>query len=335
MSAAVERFARRWWEGDLGGAGRALSAASVPLSWAWLAAGMVRNLRPAERVRGLGVISVGNLAVGGTGKTPIAGWIVAKLHESSVPTCVLVGGRSNDEAELHRWWRPEVPVLAGSDRIANALEARSEGARVAVLDDGFQHRQLGRDVDVVLLAAEDPFPGRLLPRGPYREAPGALARADGVVITRRVATREQAREVADAVERYAPHAVRAAVHIDACGWRRLSGQPGRPEGSDALAVCAVGRPRSFQTSVARLLGGDVELMDFADHHPYRRSDLVRIRARAEGRPVVVTEKDAVKLRPLSGELQDAYVLSDTLRWEWGEAEVTTLIEGVVGQLVGT
>lgn len=312
-----------------------LSTVALPLSWVWwLASAGGRGLQKARRVSGLTVISVGNLAVGGTGKTPVAAWLVAKLRGWGLHSCLLVGGHADDEAELHRGWHPDVPVLQGSDRFANAVRARAQGVQVAVLDDGFQHRRIGRDADVVLLAAEDAFPGRLLPRGPYREVANALARADAVIVTRRAASAERARRVCDAVERYAPGAARAGVRLEASGWRKLNGRAGCPEGVDALAVCAVGRPRSFESTVRGLLGGEVELMDFADHHEYGAADVARIRTRAAGRPVVVTEKDAVKLRSFADELCDTYVLQDALEWEWGEPDVTRLIEGLVARAVG-
>lgn len=333
MKAAVERFARRWWRGGLGWAGEALSVASLPLSWGWSLAGAARRAHPT-RVPGLTVVSVGNVAVGGTGKTPLAAWIAARIRDAGAPTAVLVGGHADDEAELHRRWRPDVPVLTGSNRLGSARRARAGGARAVVLDDGFQHRAIARDLDVVAMAAEDLFPGRLLPRGPYREAPDSLARADAVVVTRRVASADRAHAVAEAVAAFAPGAVRARLHIEACGWQRLDASPGRPSaGEPALAVCAVGRPTAFRTAVERLLGADVELMDFADHHAFGPADVSRIQARARGRPVVVTAKDAVKLAPFVGHLPAAYVLCDTLVWESGETELRELLDGIMTEAV--
>ncbi|MGE0161020.1 MAG: tetraacyldisaccharide 4'-kinase [Gemmatimonadales bacterium] len=331
MRAAAERLARRWWAGELGTAGRALSALSAPVSWGWSALHAARRRTTVpERVPGLRVVSVGNLAVGGTGKTPITRWVAAELHASGVATCVLVGSHAADEAELHRRWNASVPVRVGRDRRASAERAHAAGARVAVLDDGFQHVALARDLDLVLVSADDPFPGAVLPRGPYREPADALARADAVVVTRRSAPPDRAHAVADLVQGY-------------CGGRppgMVSLEPGAlvgPDGTpsvvpcDVLAVCAIARPDTFARAVQGAVRGEVELAAFADHHRYGREDVRTLRRRARGRALVVTEKDAVKLEPWIEELGGLHVLPDRLRWERGESEVRGLLRRTVVQ----
>ncbi|MEQ1857149.1 MAG: tetraacyldisaccharide 4'-kinase, partial [Longimicrobiales bacterium] len=111
--------------------------------------------------------------------------VASSVRTSGVRACILVGAEGEDEALLHRTWNPGIPVSSGRDRVATAARARAEGAEVAVLDDGFQHHALARDLDIVLLSADDPPPGQVLPRGPYREPMEALGRADLVVVTRR------------------------------------------------------------------------------------------------------------------------------------------------------
>ncbi len=338
MRAAVERFARRWWAGELGAPGRALSLLAAPVAWAWSGAHTVRARAHGDhaptRVEGLRVISVGNLAVGGTGKTPLAGWIAGELDAAGVPTCVLVGGAGEDEALLHRRWNPRVPVIVGSDRVAGAESARTSGARVVVLDDGFQHVRLARDLNLVLLSVDDPFPGAVLPRGPYREAPCALGRADGVLLTRRAASAEQARELAALLEREWPGLVRGGVHLADGLWTRLDGTTGEPRRGDVLAVCGVARPDAFAASVRRRVDGAVELVAFADHHGYTRDEAATLRRRAGVRPIVLTEKDAVKLVKLvrmADVLGEAFVLRDRLAWDWGEESVRTWVRSVAGE----
>ena len=191
MKAALSVFARRWWAGKAGMRGYLLSGLLAPASWAY---GLLVSMRNGayerdvgERVPGLRVISVGNLAVGGTGKTPLSAWVARFLSDRGVATAIVSRGYGRDELVLHRQWNPEVAVEADSDRILAAVRARDAGAAVAVLDDGFQHRRLARDLDLVILAAEDRFPGRLLPTGPYREPAASLARADVILVTRRTA----------------------------------------------------------------------------------------------------------------------------------------------------
>jgi tetraacyldisaccharide 4'-kinase len=278
--------------------------------------------RDPARVDGLRVISVGNLAVGGTGKTPLAAWVAGTLRGAGLPTCVLVGGHGADEAALHRSWNRDVAVLAGRERVASARRARADGARVAVLDDGFQHRALARDLDIVLLSADDPDPAPLLPRGPFRESKSALARADLVVITRRTAGVERARALAASAADACAGGVVASARLEPGAWTSLAGgRQAGPPAEDVLVVCGVARPDAFLRAVASRVVGGAEPMVFPDHHAYGAADVARMVARARGRPIVVTEKDAVKLAPLldgAAAGARALVLADRLAWDWGE-----------------
>ncbi len=331
--AGLERFARRWWGGELGVSGEVLGVLSAPAAWIW--AGVVqaraRGAATGHRVGGLRVISVGNLAVGGTGKTPLAGWVARTVRASGSRACVLVGGGGADEAPLHRVWNPDVPVWSGRDRVALATRARAEGMDLAVLDDGFQHHALARDLDVVVLSADDPDPGKVLPRGPFRESIRALERADLVIVTRRVADLARARSLADGVDRRFPGLVLGAVHLVPGAWRGIGGAPAAPRTEDVLAVCGIGRPDAFAKAVARRVTGTVELYSFPDHHAFTAEDVARIRARAAGRCIVVTEKDAVKLEAILDVdgAESVHVLSDQLVWDWGEDGVRARVETVV------
>jgi tetraacyldisaccharide 4'-kinase len=323
---AVERFARRWWGGELGAVGRALSLASAPASWAWTGLhGMrARTARGrARRVPGLHVVSVGNLAVGGTGKTPITRWIASELLANGLPTCVLVGTTGSDEAELHRRWNPGIPVFVDRDRAASAGRARVQGARAVVLDDGFQHTELDRDFDLVVISADDPFPGHVLPRGPYREAASALGRADAVLITRRAAGPERSLAAADFVERAWPGLVAGILSLAPGDFVGFDGEPVATPAGDVMAVCAVARPDAFAAAVRGMTGGGVRLVAFPDHHRFERRDVERLRREAGGRVIVVTEKDAVKLAAwreegLAG--SEVVVLRDALHWDRGANE---------------
>jgi tetraacyldisaccharide 4'-kinase len=276
-------------------------------------------------------VSVGNLAVGGTGKTPFTRWIAAELEASGAATWVLVGAAGADEANLHRRWNARVPVVVDRDRCAGAERARAAGAEVAVLDDGFQHTALARDLDIVLVSADDLFPGSILPCGPYREPVSALGRASVVVVTGRSATAERMHSVAALVEGYRPGLALGIAALDPGALARLDGSRAVPPRGDVLAVCAVARPAAFARAVGEMVEGTVELVSFADHHPYDRSDVERIRRRAGERTIVTTEKDAVKLEPWSADLGDAVVLHDRLRWERGEGELRERLLTVVGR----
>jgi tetraacyldisaccharide 4'-kinase len=326
----VERFARRWWGGELGTLGRALSVATAPASWIWSAVHRARARTP-RRIAGVRIVSVGNLAVGGTGKTPIVRWMASELHARGVATCILVGTAASDEAELHSQWNPAIPVLVDRDRAASAERARALGARALVLDDGFQHTEIGRDLDVVVMSADDPFPGHVLPRGPYREAASALGRASAVLVTRRAAKAESALALARTLERAWPGRLAGVLTLAPGHLVRWDGSPAEPPGGGLLAACAVARPEAFADAVREMTGAQVELAAFPDHHPFDRRDALRLRRSAGARTIVLTEKDAVKLVTWKDELGDTLVLQDDLHWDRGEDDVRSrLLDAVLG-----
>ncbi|MBX6364902.1 MAG: tetraacyldisaccharide 4'-kinase, partial [Gemmatimonadetes bacterium] len=322
-------FVQRWWRGEAGWPGRALDVALAPAELLFRAGAAAyhgayaRGVWRVERVAAP-VVSVGNLTVGGTGKTPFTRWLVDELLRRGARPAVLHGGYAADEPALHARWHPDVPVIAERDRRIGARRALATGATVLVLDDGFQHRRLARDLDIVLVAAERwSARPRLLPRGPWREAPAALARANVVVVTRRTAPAAAAAAVAGELRRFAPGAAAAIVALRPAGWLRRPGaapstaaRPGRRLASldgvgdgcarwsaaagapRGVAVCAIAEPASFfaqARAAGAVLTGSLE---FRDHHTYTRDDAARIAAAAAGAAVITTAKDAVKLEPL-------------------------------------
>lgn len=329
MKGALQATARRWWRGELGAVGTALHVLTAPLGWLYAAGVAGRNrrfdARGGTRVRGLRVVSVGNLTVGGTGKTPLAAWTARTASHAGWDVALVSRGYGGDELLLHRRWNPGVPVVADPDRVAAVERARDHGAELVVLDDGFQHRRLARDVDVVLLAAEDPFPGRLLPRGPFREPASGLARAHAVVVTRRTAPVDTARALAEEVVRGFPHLVVARAALLPGGWQDLEGAPAEAPTGPTLAVAAVARPDAFVLHVEGETGDDAELLAYPDHHAFTAADARAMRNRAGTRTLVVTEKDAVKLLPFRHLLEPVRVLAQTLRWEAGEGALTDLV----------
>lgn len=331
MRGVVEARVRRWWDGGGGIPGGLLRRVLAPVAWVYARVVAWRNrrwdARPAERVDGVRVVSVGNLAVGGTGKTPVAAWAVEALADAGYRVAVVSRGYGRDELLLHQRWHPEVPVWASPDRVAAVRRARESGADVVVVDDGFQHRRLARDVDVVLLAAEDPFPARLLPVGPYREPLDSLARAHGVVVTRKTASDAHARSVAEAVRSAWPERAVARLAFVPGGWRTVDGRPGEAPTGATLVATGVGRPRSVARMVEEASGHPAELMAFPDHHEFTEADARVMRRAAGARPLVVTEKDAVKLIHFSATLGDVRVLVQRIVWEEGQAAFRALVTG--------
>jgi tetraacyldisaccharide 4'-kinase len=336
----LERFARRWWAGDSGLTGLILTALLTPVSWMWALVASLKNRR-FDRIDGLAVagvqvISVGNLAVGGTGKTPVASWVVQTLARQGARPAVLLRGYGTDEALLHARWTPDVPIVVDPDRVNGARRVRELGADTVVLDDGFQHRRLARSVDIVLLAVKDRFPGRMLPTGPYRESARALTRASAVILTRRSAPLDAARALESKVRTLVPgqtQLVVACAHLVSGLVRSLAGDGGPDTFESPLVLTAIARPDFFLEDVARRSRGAAELRAYGDHHDFTADDARDARKRAGQRPIVVTEKDAVKLAPFSSLLGETWVVEQDLEWDWGESDVLELL--AAGHSAGT
>ncbi len=350
LGARLHDFVRRFWAGEAGGFAHAVIAATTaPLAALFGVGVRLRNraydtgLLPARSV-GIPVVSVGNLSVGGSGKTPVTRWIASRLHARGVRPGIVSRGYGADELALHRRWNPELPVVADPDRVLGVAAAAEAGAQVAVLDDGFQHRRLARDADVVLVGARDPFPPRLLPRGPYREPLSALQRASAVLVTARGEGERAAGEALVAALRRLPrHPPVGLLHLVAGGWFRLDGtETAPPDPAESLLVVAsVARPQGVERLVREAVGAGpgIELLSFPDHHPYTAGDLAQVGARAQTRRIVTTEKDAVKLQDLPGHLApgapEPLVLALAVRPAEGtERIVDRLLDRVLGRVLG-
>ena len=336
LRSAVEAAVRRWWRGDTGIAGHVLSASALPFELCFRAvtlgqaAARRRGFSKARRAP-LPVVSVGNLTVGGAGKTPFVGWLVRVLADAGCRPAVAMRDYGGDESLLHARWNPGVGVHTHRDRLRAARAAATEGANVVVLDDGFQHLRLARDLNLVLLAAEHCFPGPMLPRGPYREPPAALRRADWIIVTRRVASVASAALVEAVARSMAPHAQFARAQLVPRGWQDLEGQPADAPPGDVLAVAGIADPEAFSSLLRRLLEGSVELLPYTDHHRYGLSDIERIARRTAGRTVVVTEKDAVKLCTHARALPDVRVLALGVELERGACELESDVLRATGK----
>ncbi len=249
-------------------------------------------------------VGVGNLAVGGVGKTPVAAYLASELaRRGARPGILLRGYRGGDEAEEHRARTPGVVVVADPDRRRGAAAAVAAGADVLVLDDCLQRRDVRCDVLLTVVAAETAgermWP---LPAGPWREGLGALGRCDGVVVTYKAAGAEAASATA---RRLAPRTREGlAIAVGLVIARLVPLEGGTPlasewlYGRDAVAVCGIGDPAPFRLQLERL-GARVRLAAFGDHHAFTPSDLAAVLAMVGPAGVVVTTaKDAVRLRPL-------------------------------------
>lgn len=293
-----------------GAAARTARAALLPLSWAFGAVAGARNAlydRGLLRARPLALpaISVGNLSVGGTGKTPVAAWLAGELARRGRRPAVVLRGYGDDEPAVHATLTPRAVIVADPDRVAGVRKASGRGADVAVLDDAFQHRRARRDADVVLVSADRwPDAVRLLPAGPFREGMAALRRASLVLVTRKAASAEAAQRVEQAIAAAVPGASIARAWLAPGGLVDVHTGEAAPletvAGRPVLAICAVGDPGAFAAQLAEA-GAAVALRAFPDHHPFDDREVAALVQEAEGvvgrgGMVVCTLKDAVKLR---------------------------------------
>jgi tetraacyldisaccharide 4'-kinase len=316
---------------------RLAAAPLVPLAWAWGAGarldralhrrGVVREVRLPCRV-----VSVGSLAAGGAAKTPAAAWLAAGLarrgrrvaiasrgHGGRRRERVLVvsdGGRvhaggaaAGDEALVLAAHAPGVPVLVAHDRALAGLRALALfGTEIVVLDDGFQHHRLRRDLDLVVLDAGLGLGnGWVLPRGPLREPVEAIRYAHAVGVVDGELTPEEAAALA----RWCPGAMRFRARRRPVALRALAGGPAqRPDalrGAEVGILAGIARPHSLRRSVEALGARVVAERCFRDHHRYRPGDLAGL-ARA-ARVWVTTEKDAPKIHPAWAAGADVRVLA--------------------------
>jgi len=266
---------------------------------------------PVHRAR-IAVVSVGNLSVGGTGKTPVTLWLARQLAWRGARVAILLrgySGRASGVTVVSRGDGPEAAVEAVGDeavmlakcfggvvltarnRIEGAVAAEQLGCDVVVLDDGFQHRALARDFDLVLVCGGETT---LLPAGPMRERTTALRRADAIAVV--LKNEEQPTLTPRAakplfVVRLVPTAL---VESDAGRWRELP--IGFLSGRHIAAVAAVADPSSFYTALRLWEAQLEEIFEFPDHHLYTRLDWRRIsRGARDLELIVTTEKDLVKL----------------------------------------
>ena len=248
----------------------------------------------------LPVISVGNLSVGGTGKTPVASWIADQLRRRGGRPSIVMRGYGGDEPMVHAILNPGIAVIVAPNRELGVRRAQVMTADVSVLDDGFQHRRVRRDVDVVLLSAEQwQASHRLLPAGPLREPLGALRRATLIIVTRKAASEDAARRVEEQVTRLTGSVPTAVVHLAPSELRSLR-DPGRIaldalKGRSLLVIAAIGDPQSFVRQM-EALAGTVRTAIYRDHHRFSREEAITLATSVRPDELAVcTLKDAVKL----------------------------------------
>jgi tetraacyldisaccharide 4'-kinase len=323
----LEALARRIWNPAAGGGAAILSAGLAPFGALYGLGWWVREILPRSPARlPACVISVGNLTVGGTGKTPVTAEAARILHAAGISVAVLSRGygrrdeaalvvvsdgrrvladaaEAGDEPVMLARQLSGVPVIACADRaLAGRTAVARFGAAALVLDDAFQNRRVVKDLEIVTVDGRRPFGnGRMLPAGPLRMPKAALARADWVILTK-LGPDDDGGPARGILRALAPRAEFLGARTTAVGLRDLG--TGKTLPLDALrrrrvaALCALAEPLAF----TRLLEAEgMEVVDrfcFPDHHAYAPEDLARVCARVSSvEALVTTEKDAVKLEP--------------------------------------
>lgn len=311
------------------------------------------------------VISVGNLVVGGTGKTACVEWLTAKLTRlgervailsrgyggrraspytlQQIDGRLLVNGSSSDDGEtladeprLLAQRLQGVPVVVGRRREQTGQQACQHfKATVLVLDDGLQYRRLHRACEIILVNATMPLGGwELFPRGPMREPLSALKRADIVIVTKADHALDTVAALQERVKTYNPTAVVAcAIHEPASLRDELSGQSmalDRLAGVSIHLLSSIGDPEGFEQTVERLGATVISHRRFPDHAPYREADV-----RGCIGCVVTTEKDAVRLASFKPLLRDLgvrlWVLGVRMQLISGEPEIDDRLAAVLGR----
>lgn len=336
-----------------------------PLAVAYAA---VTRLRTAAYKKGLlkttrlpvPVISIGNITVGGTGKTPLVAHISRVLANEGCNVCILTRGYGRNDAgkrvvvsdgmkvlsEVHEsgdepFWLAEnlkgvAAVICDADRAAAGRWALEHlDSNVLVLDDGFQHLQLARDLNILAIDATNPWgSGRLLPAGRLREAPQGASRADCAIITR-AAPNSELQELRIKLQNLMGDRPIFTSQMQTKGVRKLSTarlDPGIGIPQPVAAFCAVGNPASFFNHLIKEGLTLVDTHAFPDHHKYKQADITRISdeaKRAGAASLITTAKDAVKLNELKFDLP-CYVLEIEISID-EEDKLAGLIRNAVSQ----
>lgn len=315
------------------------------------------------------VISVGNLVVGGVGKTPLVEFIARLFLENDIKTAVLSRGYkrqstvqplvvsdggdirccvadAGDEPWMLAYSNPGLAVVVGANRVLSGLEAVNRcGAKILLLDDGYQHIRVARNLNICVLDARSPLGnGRLLPAGPLRELPEQLKRADFLYFTHAEDVPET-----EARARLGQFASLVENKPAAGGWLEITGVCNIFRGSDDLArlrsepvvaLSGIGSPESFMETLGRVGIVPTEHVAFPDHHHFHQSDIARtqeIIKKCRSRLLITTMKDAVRLMTLTGDQTSPFeddievlALQVALRTGWNAKVFEEHLRSVIG-----
>jgi len=258
------------------------------------------------------VISVGNITLGGTGKTPCVQWLCRKLSDKGNKPVILSRGFGAKKGEINDEYKvllsnlPSVSHIANPNRVSSAERAVKEfDADCLVLDDGFSHRRLKREIDILLLDSLVPYGyGRLLPAGLLREPIASTRRADVIILTHSdLVDGDYLNDFEDKLKRLFPakpvlREIHKPVKIrEICSLKEYP--PDWIKGKNIYAFCGTGNPEAFEKTLKKLGAGVIELKIFSDHYIYKAEDVDQIISDAKSASaeiILTTQKDAVKIK---------------------------------------
>lgn len=305
------------------------------------------------------VFSVGNITAGGTGKTPFVMWLCSLFEEKNIRCAVLTRGykaekyasgeehpAAIDEPAVFEQNYPNVPVIIQPDRIAGAIIAVDAfHAKALIMDDGFQHRRLHRDLDIVTIDSTEPFGfGKLLPGGLLREPVSSLSRTDVVVLTRCDKVSEDKLErIVTRIWQIKPDLpIVKSIHkpVSVIYSNNEKSEPAELKGKNIFAFCAIGNPNAFFETVKNLGANIKSSYSFNDHYHYVTDDikgLIEKASQSDARIILTTEKDWTKIKNLkpadiSKEIPFAYLKIEMKIIE-GEEKLRRLIENALASKI--
>jgi len=289
------------------------------------------------------VISVGNITVGGTGKTPMVIWLCNFLRTKDINCAILTrgykapAGGGYDEPAMLIKNCPGTAVVVNADRLAGALEAvKRHRAQVLIMDDGFQHRRLHRDIDIVTIDATLPFGyNRVLPAGLLREPVSALKRAHAAILTRcDSVSKDDLIKLTETIGGTNPKMVVAqTIHAPVCV--RTADKNDIPlaklKAKKVFAFCGIANPDAFLATLSRLKANLVGSKIYDDHHKYSANDfneMCRDAEQSKAEIILTTEKDYNKIICFSGNKGGMVLAYLAVRVQFisGEEQITQLIE---------
>ena len=292
------------------------------------------GLRRIHKV-GAPVVSVGNITLGGTGKTPFTIFLARYLSEKGEKPAVLIRGYGDDERKMLRDELPDVPVFIGQDRVKSAMSALTDKRNVIILDDGFQHRRIDRDLNIVMLDSESLLEeGLLFPRGTLREPLASLERSDILVLSKIDKVDDEGKsKILRKLKDIAPDKLVVTARHRIAYLNDVTGAVYSVEslaGQNVCLVSGIADPDYFAGCVKELGAVIASRYDYVDHYDYRQRDIDRITADVWSKKlerVITTKKDYVKMQRLDlSRLEEKLFIMDM------EMDIVEGKEDLIGRL---